>query len=233
MKEICIITGASKGLGKELAYEFSQRANVCLIARNAQELAKVKEYLSKTTKNQIITFAGDISDEQFVKSVFAELKQNEFTIKYLINNAGVGRFCKVTENTRQIIDDVLSASFIGTILVTSNALPLMSVDGTIATIMSTAAIKGNANETAYCAAKWGERGFMEALKTELASTKLRLVSVFPGGIDTTFWTDNRHYVSKEKSNGFMNPKELAKVICDNLLDKNSLFVRELIIERLK
>ena len=233
MEDICIITGASKGLGKELAFQFSQHSNVCLIARNEQGLAEAKEDLSKTTSNKIITFAGDISDENFVKNMFAQLKQDNFTIKYLINNAGVGRFCKVTENTRQIVDDVLSASFIGTILVTSNALPLMSEDGTIATILSTAAIKGNACETAYCAAKWGERGFMEALKTELASTKLRLISVFPGGIDTTFWTDNRHYVSKEKSNGFMNPKELAKVIFENLSDKKSLFVRELIIERLK
>ena len=185
MKELCIITGASRGLGKELASEFCQKTNVCLIARSKKELANVKENLTKISKNEIMTFVGDISDEAFVKNMFAELKQKEYTIKYLINNAGVGRFCKATENTRQIIDDVLSASFIGTILITSNALPLMSADGTIATIMSTAAIKGNAGETAYCAAKWGERGFMEALKTELANTKLKLENCYPGGIDTT------------------------------------------------
>lgn len=233
MKDITIITGSSKGLGKELAHEFSQKSNLCLIARDEKSLEKVKANLAKTSKNEILTFAGDISDEQFVKGVFAELKKKKFSIKCLINNAGVGRFCKVTENTRQIIDDVLSASFIGTILVTSNALPLMTDDGTIATIMSTAAIHGNACETAYCAAKWGERGFMEALKKELAGTKLKLVNIFPGGIDTTFWTENRHYVSKEKSNGFMDPKELAKVIYENLTNKKSLFVRDFVIERLK
>lgn len=233
MKEICVITGASRGLGKELAYEFSLKNDVCLIARNKEELEKVKSDLCKKTKNQVLTFAGDISDETFVKMMLAELKQKKYSIKFLINNAGVGRFCKVTENTRKLVDEVLSASVIGTILVTSNALPLMSENGTIATIMSTAAIQGNANETAYCAAKWGERGFMEALKKELSGTKLKLMSIFPGGIDTTFWTENRHYVSKEKSDGFMNPKELAKVIYENVSDKKSLFVRELVIERLK
>ncbi len=233
MKEICVITGASKGLGRELAGEFCKKSNLCLIARDKKDLEKVKKDLLKSTKNQILTFAGDISDELFVKSVFAELAKKEYSIKYLINNAGVGRFCKVTENSRKIIDDVLFASFIGTILVTSNALPVMSENGTIATIMSTAATQGNANETAYCAAKWGERGFMEALKKELANTKLRLVNIFPGGINTTFWEENRHYVPKEKSNGFMNPNELAKVIYKNVTDKKSLFVRELIIERLK
>lgn len=233
MKEICLITGASKGLGKELAYEFSKSTNICLIARNEKELEKVKASLSKTTKNQILTFAGDISDEAFVKGMFAELKNKKLSIKYLINNAGVGRFCKATENTRKIIDDVLCASFIGTILVTSNALPLMCTEGTIATVMSTAAIQGNACETAYCAAKWGERGFMESLKKELAETKLKLINIFPGGIDTPFWTENRHYVSKEKSKGFMNPKELAKVIYENVSDKKSLFVRDFVIERLK
>lgn len=233
MKDICIITGASKGLGKELASEFFEKLNLCLIARNEKDLEKVKSNLMKTTKNQILTFAGDISDELFVKSIFAELEKKKYCVKYLINNAGAGRFCKVTENTRKIIDDVLSASFIGTILMTSNAIPLMSENGTIATIMSTAAIKGNASETAYCAAKWGERGFMEALKKELSGTKLKLVNIFPGGIDTTFWAENRHYVSKEKSNGFMNPKELAKVIYENVVDKKSLFVADLVIEKLK
>ena len=233
MKEICVITGASKGLGKELAFLFAQKTNLCLIARNQTELEKAKQYLSKTTNNQVIAFAGDISNENFVKTVFDKLKQNKFKIGMLINNAGVGRFCKVTENTRKIIDEVLSASLIGTILITSNALPLMKEDGTIATVMSTAGIQGNANETAYCAGKWGARGFMEALKKEMSNTKLKLINIFPGGIDTTFWTENRHYVSKEKSNTFMNPKELAQVIFENISDKNTLCVKELIIERLK
>jgi short-subunit dehydrogenase len=233
MKNICVITGASRGLGKELASLFASKTNVCLISRDQKELEKVGANLKKLTKNQILTFAGDISDENFVKSVFNELQQNKFQISALINNAGVGRFCKVTENTRKIIDEVLSASFIGTILVTSNALPLMKNDGTIATIMSTAGIQGNANETAYCGAKWGARGFMEALRKELLGTKMKIISVFPGGIDTTFWTENRHYVSKEKSDTFMNPKELAHVIFENLADKKTLCVKELIIERLK
>ena len=233
MKEICVITGASRGLGKEIAKEMLLKGNdVCLIARNGKELESTKTELSKITKQMVLTFAGDVSDEKFVKMIFSELKEN-YRINYLINNAGVGRFCKLEENTREIIDEVLSASLIGTILVTSNAMPLMKEDGTIANIMSTAAIRGIANETAYCAAKWGARGFTEALKTEFAKSRLKIVSIFPGGIDTPFWNENRHYVSNQTSDTFMNPAELGKTIVESLTGKTSLCVKELVIERLK
>lgn len=159
MKKICVITGASRGLGFELAKNACKDGDICLIARNAADLEKAKSELLKISKNEILTFAGDISDEAFVKSVFEKIKNLDYAVEMLINNAGVGRFCKAEENTRQIVDDVLATSVIGTILVTSTALPLMTEDGTIAAILSTAAVQGNANETAYCAAKWGSARF--------------------------------------------------------------------------
>lgn len=232
MKQISIITGASKGLGFYLASSLAARKhNVVIIARKEEELKSAKKELEKYGVD-VLTFAGDISDETFVKHVFASLK-DEFEIDILINNAGVGRFCKVSENTRKVIDDVLSASLIGTILMTTNALPLLNPKGKIVNIMSTAALKGRTNETAYCAAKWGERGFTEALKDELSSTSINVISVFPGGINTPFWQDNRHYTSEAKSNSFMNPQELAETIIEAISNKQSLCVKELIIERLK
>ncbi len=207
-------------------------SDICLIARNEKDLKVAKEEILKISQNEVLAFAGDISDEAFVKFLFNQLKQNGYEIETLINNAGVGRFCKAIENSKKIIDEVLCASVIGTILITSAALPLMSENGTIATIMSTAAVKGNANETAYCAAKWGERGFMEALRKEYESSSLKFICVFPGGINTSFWNDNRHYVSIEKAEKFMNPKELASTICEAIKNKESLFVKDMIIEKL-
>jgi len=234
MKQICVITGGSKGLGKELAREMLVAGNnVCLIARNAGELQQTKNELSKVSKCEILTFAGDVSDEQFVSTVFETLGK-DYTINYLFNNAGVGRYCKVEENTRKIIDDVMNASLIGTILVTASARPLMKEDGTIINIMSKAALRGIANETAYCAAKWGQKGFTESLRVELANRKIKVVGVYPGGINTpTFWNENRHYVAEQTSERFMKPQELAHAIVQNLFGKTSLYISELVFERMK
>lgn len=74
---------------------------------------------------------------------------------------------------------------------------------------------------------------MEALRTEYKQSKLKIINVCPGGIDTTFWRDNRHYVPVEKSDRFMNPVELAAVIYENIRTKQTLTIKDLIIEKLK
>jgi len=96
--------------------------------------------------------------------------------------------------------------------------------------MSTAALKGNKNETVYCSAKWGERGYTEALKAEYKGTSVKVFGVYPGGMNTEFWNDSRDYVSEEKAKSFMNPSDVAKVILDNI-SYDSLKVSDITIER--
>ncbi len=97
--------------------------------------------------------------------------------------------------------------------------------------MSSAALKGNKQEVLYCATKWGERGYTESLKVAYKGTSVKVIGVYPGGMNTEFWNDNRDYVSEEKSNSFMNPKDVAMVIIDNITSYNTLTVADIIIER--
>ena len=75
------------------------------------------------------------------------------------------------------------------ILLTSEILQLTPEEEelTIVNIMSTSALIGRAEETIYCAAKWGARGYTEALRTELKGTKRNIIAVYPGGMKTDFW----------------------------------------------
>lgn len=79
----------------------------------------------------------------------------------------------------------------------------------IANVMSTAATRGNANESVYCATKWGEKGYTQSLKAAYKGTRVKVVGVYAGGIDTAFYRDSRDYVSEEKQHTFMDPGELA------------------------
>ena len=101
----------------------------------------------------------------------------------------------------------------------------------IVNIMSSAALRGNKQEAVYCATKWGERGYTESLKVAYKGTSVKVVGVYPGGINTNFYKNSRDYVSKEKQNTFMNPADVAKTILDNVLNETNLTVADIVIER--
>ena len=116
----------------------------------------------------------------------------------------------------------------------ANVLKHMEVTGgKIINIMSSAALRGNKQESVYCAVKWAERGYTESLKTAYSGTKVHIHGVYPGGINTNFYKNNRHYVSVEKQNTFMSPKEVAEVIYKNIFTDKKLVVEDLIINRMK
>lgn len=101
----------------------------------------------------------------------------------------------------------------------------------IVNIMSSAALRGNEQEAVYCATKWGERGYTESLKVAYKGTSVKVIGVYPGGINTNFYKNSRDYVSEEKQSSFMNPSDVAKTILDNVLNETNLTVADIIIER--
>lgn len=120
----------------------------------------------------------------------------------------------------------------GMILCSTNVLKIKNEeDIKIVNIMPSAALRGNKQESVYCATKWGERGYTESLKTAYKGTTVKIIGVYPGGINTNFYANSRDYVSIEKQNTFMNPSEVAKIICDNIFSNLNLNVADIIIER--
>lgn len=101
----------------------------------------------------------------------------------------------------------------------------------IVNVMSSAALRGNKQEAVYCATKWGEKGYTESLKVAYKGTSVKIIGVYPGGINTDFYKNSRDYVSEEKQNSFMNPKDVADTILNNILSTANLTVADIIIER--
>ena len=107
--------------------------------------------------------------------------RQRYITEYLFNNAGRGLFTRATNSTSALIDAVFEANLKGMILLTSEILRITPEEEelTIVNIMSTSALLGRAEETIYCAAKWGARGYTEALRTELKGTKGILLQFIP------------------------------------------------------
>ena len=144
------------------------------------------------------------------------------TIGILVNCAGVGIFGPAGSYGERDIDLVLDANLKSTIVFCDALFPrFREHGGTIVNVLSTAALVGKPNESVYCAAKWGARGYTEALRAEVKGTKARVISVAPGGMDTPFWPERRP--------DFMDPREIANVIVDAI--ERKVNVTEITITR--
>lgn len=227
-RPIALVTGTALGLGYELARGLIERgwrvAGVDFNKQRQQELAQ------QWSNEEYVPLVGDISDEAFVQAAVQEAS-NLGHISLLINNAGQPSFKVPTAYTGADMDRCLKG-LKGMMLFSVATLKAVGEKNLkIANIMSTAATRGNANESVYCATKWGEKGYTESLKAAYKGTSVTVVGVYPGGIDTPFYRDSRDYVSEEKQHTFMDAGELAQVILFNLVNEANLTVSDIRIDR--
>ena len=225
--KIIVITGGANGLGYELVkLALKNDMYVCNIDIDAE---KMKE-LEKEYKEKYKGFIGDISDENFVKNTIKEISELG-DIQILINNAGEPSFKMSTDYEKRDISWCFKG-LEGMILLSTEALKVKNEENLkIVNIMSSAALRGNKQEAIYCATKWGERGYTESLKAAYKGTSVKVIGVYPGGINTQFYKNSRDYVPVEKSNKFMNPEDVANIILSNVMSEKNLTVADIIIER--
>jgi uncharacterized protein len=234
MKKISVISGGTSGLGLEIA-DLLIRAgrNVLILGRKSEKLEAAISRLNKSAKNASAeSLICNIGNEEDIKNVGAFLSTNSWNVEYLFNNAGKGLFTSAKNSTSILIDTIFEANLKGMILLTSEILRLTPEDNelTIVNIMSSSALLGRAEETIYCAAKFGARGYTEALRTELKGTKRNIIAVYPGGMKTDFWKipgQNRDIT------GFMDPAEVAEKIVNAVIVTDKLFVTDISINRKK
>jgi short-subunit dehydrogenase len=234
MKKISVISGGTGGLGLEIADLLVKSGrNVLILGRNSEKAGKAIKRLEESAKNNSAeSIICNIGEEKDVRKVVLHLKKNMFSADYLFNNAGKGLFTGAKTSTAKMIEDVFEANLKGMILLTSEILRLTPEDEelTIVNIMSTSALFGRAEETIYCAAKWGARGYTEALRTELKGTRRNIIAVYPGGMKTDFW--NVPGQDRDIS-GFMDPAEVAEKIVNAVMVTDKMLVTDITINRKK
>lgn len=213
---VAIVTGASSGLGQAIAELLAQRMPVVGVSRGGK--------VPLPASGERVREAGVRGDASLPETARRAIEEAERlgAIDILVNCAGVGIFGPAGSYDEDAIDRVLDANLKSTIIFCNALFPrLKEHGGTIVNVLSTAALIGKPNESVYCAAKWGARGYTEALRAEARGTKARIISVAPGGMDTPFWPERRE--------SFMDPGEVAAVIVD-AIDRR-VNVTELVITR--
>jgi short-subunit dehydrogenase len=234
MKKISVISGGTGGLGLEITRLLIENGkNVLILGRKGEKMEKALAALR--AQKASVSSEGmicNIGNENDIKAVENYITSNGMTVEYLFNNAGIGMFAGAETSDSVMIDRVFEANIKGMILLTSAMLKITPEEEelTIVNIMSTSALYGRAEETIYCAAKWGARGYTEALRTELKGKKRNIIAVYPGGMKTDFWKipgQNRDIST------FMDPAEVADKIIKAVIVTDKMFVTDITINRKK
>ena len=188
-QKVIWITGASAGIGEAMAVAFAASgAKLVLSARNSLELERVKARCLEAGVDQreVLVVKMDVVDVDAMPRAVEEVMKAFARIDLLINNAGVGvrDFC--IDTNLDVYRKALEVDLIGPIALTKQVLPIMISQGSghIAGTSSVAGKVGVPLRTAYCAAKFGLIGFLDALRAEVAYHGIKVSTIIPGLVKT-------------------------------------------------
>ena len=175
-----IITGASSGIGKALAFELAkQQSKIILSGRNGGKLSEVKKLIEKNT--EVITVVADVSVESDCKKLIDTAINNFGRIDILLCNAGISMRAILEEVDLKVLKSLMDTNFWGTVYCTKYALPyLLKSKGSVVGISSVAGKKGLPGRTGYSASKFAMEGFLETVRIENLKKGLHVLIACPG-----------------------------------------------------
>ncbi len=181
------VTGASRGIGKEVALKFAENGynvviNYVSSKTNVEEL-KAK-FESKGVKSLIMQ--ADVTDKEAVETLVKKAIEEFGSIDVLVNNAGITKDNLLMRMSDEEFDKVIEVNLKGTYVVTKAVTKYMMKKrkGSIINLSSVVGVAGNAGQCNYAASKAGIIGFTKSVAKELASRNIRSNAVAPGFIET-------------------------------------------------
>jgi 3-oxoacyl-[acyl-carrier protein] reductase len=184
--KVAIVTGASQGIGRDIALAFAQSgARVVVAARNEEKLATLVAEIGQAG-GEALAVKLDVADPDQVKAAFKQVLEKFGRLDILVNNAAVTRDGLAMRIKKDDWDVVIQTNLTGAHLCIQQALPAMmkARAGRIINIASVVAQTGNAGQANYVAAKAGLIGLTKAIAIEIASRNITVNAVAPGFIET-------------------------------------------------
>lgn len=187
--QTALITGASGGIGYELAKLFARdHYNLVLVARSPERLKQVANELQNESGISVKTVVLDLSEPWSAKSLFEQLQQEGIRVDVLVNNAGFGGFGEFAAMTQEEILGQISLNITALTHLTRLFLPAMLErrSGKIMNVASTAAFQPGPLMAVYYATKAYVLSFSEALANEVGKSGVVVSCFCPGATDTNF-----------------------------------------------
>lgn len=229
MSKVALVTGASRGIGREIALELAKSGiSVAVNYYSSDEKAKELLGLIKNINPNVQLYKADVSQEREVSEMVHKIESQLGEIDIVVNNAGISQIGLFTDMTSSERDRMIGVNLIGAMNVSKAALPKMIhyKSGNIINISSMWGEVGASCEVVYSAAKAGLIGFTKALAKELGPSGIRVNCISPGVIDTEMNSelsdeDMKELISDIPLNRIGTPNDIAKAVKFLISDKAS------------
>jgi NAD(P)-dependent dehydrogenase (short-subunit alcohol dehydrogenase family) len=191
--KIALVTGGSRGLGKNMALKLAERGIDVILTYNSQKeealsvVAQIEQTGRKAAALQLN--AGEIKSFDGFYGQLSQTLQNTFgtnKFDFLVNNAGIGRHATVPETSEELFDDLMNIHFKGVYFLTQKALPLMNDGGGIVNVSSGLARFSMEGYSVYGSMKGAIETLTRYLAKELGPRGIKANVIAPGAIETDF-----------------------------------------------
>lgn len=236
MKKLVVITGASAGIGKEIAKNFSKNGHpVLLLARRLDKMEDLK-------LDNSICKSVDVTDIEKVKEAIIEAESIYGKVDCLVNCAGVMLLGKSEEQSFEEWNKMIDTNIKGILTVTNIVLKDMKErnEGTIINISSIAGRKIFDNHSVYCGTKFAVHSITESMRKEVASSNVRMITISPGVVETellSHTTDNNikeNYNEWKKSiESSLDASKIASCVEFAYNQPQDVCIREIVIAKTK
>lgn len=226
----CLITGATGGLGKEIAKEFAKNGcNLFLTGRNNDKLNSLKNEL-ENDQIKIDFEDADLSDDGEIQKLIEKVKNTFVNIDILVNCAGVFPVKLLSDSTIEDFENCFSVNVKAAfVLCKEFSQGMISKKwGRIINIASSSAYAGFKNTSIYCSSKHALLGLSRSLHSELKEHNVRTFCVSPGSIKTPMGKS----VIGQNYETFLNPNEIAELIVRLVSFDNEMISQEIQLSRM-
>lgn len=209
-----LITGASAGIGWASALALAgEGANLVITARRQERLVKLAATVQKVG-GRAVSLVGDTKEEETARLAVDLAIKTFGSLDILINNVGVGNYKNLVDTSAEEYDEMMDSNVRSTFLFTRYAVPVMikQGSGTILMISSMAGVYGFGGEAVYCATKFAQVGFAQALDKELRPHGIKVGAICPGGVKTEFALGKGRTEESVAASGMLDPEDVAGVV---------------------
>lgn len=177
--KVVIITGASSGIGKALAFQYASKGfNLVIAARRIEKLTEIKSNLKNV---EVLAVQTDVTLESDCLNLIEKAVNKFGKINILINNAGISMRAATTDVDVDVLRKVMDVNYWGTVHCTKYALPyLLESKGSLVGVISIGGYVGLPARSGYSASKFAVRGFLDSVRVEHRRSGLHVLVAAPG-----------------------------------------------------